>query len=681
MGLRRKSGWLVAVVLLLSAAVGALLVMTFREASMASDLVTHTSDVRAAVFELRGNILGAQLEQRSELLSNEPAHRSAFEQKARDVDNDMHRLRTLTADSAAQRDGIDAIERATGALFEALRVSMASHIQEPDTLALSRDIEDRLDSVLAEEDRLLGVRERKSTAKDIQALLELVLASVVLGTIATFAVQQRRTMRAVEEERRRFEAVFENASDAMLLFDHALVVENANHAALATFEKVRDDVVGKRMSELLASVPARAWHHEDQGQTKVGQRTIEYAISANVVRGLNLTVLRDVTARARGQEALARAFERERDANRIKDEFLATVSHELRTPLTAILGWSKMLPALEPEEAKKGIATIGRNATALARLVDDVLDVSRIITGKLQIAQEATDLGDILRSSIRVVEPMARARHVTIESDIPDCAFYGDAGRLQQIFWNLLSNAVKFTPRDGRVFCELRVEGSMAKITIRDTGSGITPDFLPHVFERFRQQDSSTTRAFGGLGLGLAIVRHLVELHGGSVRASSPGPGRGATFVVELPIRAVAKRPEPSQPLLSETRPLDGLSVVVCDDDDDAREMVCTVLEHAGARVEATASADAALDAVRSRHPSVLVSDIGMPREDGYGLVRRMRSLSAAEGGQTPALALTAYATKGDVARAIEAGFQDHVSKPVDPDKLVTTLAALVHAA
>ena len=572
MSVRRKSALLLGVMVAFTAAVCALLVVAFRDASKAADWVTHTSDVRAAAFELRGHILAAQLEQRTELL-RDGNHGAAFERRAAEVDADVSRLRELVRDNPEQRAALDGVEASKNALFANLRASIASRTPEPDTDALSSEIERRLDAVISQEDQLMTERERRSSAKDLDALLELVVASLLLGTVATIAVQQRHAVRLAEA-----------------------------------------------------------------------------------------------------------AFEQERAANRMKDEFLATISHELRTPLTAILGWSKMLATLPPAEAAKGVTTIERNATALARIVDDVLDVSRIVTGKLGIARERLDLADVMAAAIRVVEPTAVAKGVTIELRAEPCPFWGDVGRLQQIFWNLLSNAVKFTSEGGKVTCEVRHDGPTAIVVVRDTGRGIARDFLPHVFERFRQHDSSSTRAFGGLGLGLAIVRYLVELHGGTVRAQSAGLGQGATFVVEMPIRAVAQEAPAPEEADATQRPLDGVSVLVCDDEDDARDLVCAVLEHAGARVEMASNAQAALEAVREHHPNVLVSDIGMPIEDGYSLVRRLRALPAGDGRETPAVALTAYASPADVQRALAAGFQKHVAKPVDPDALVSTLAALTHA-
>ncbi len=836
---RGKIGWLVPVGIVLSAVICAVLVWSWHQASSADEWVTHTSDVRAAAFELRSHILAAELERHSELLTGDRTRRRAFAAETRHVFRDLRRVRGLTHDNAKQSGQLSEVGALARTFFDRLRSAMdtadragtaaaLAEMRSTGAASLGEAVRGRIDDVLAEEDALLAQRARRASTMSLYALLELVGASLVLGTIGTYAFQTRRTVRVVDAERRRFGAIFQNATDAMILFDASLLVHDANRAALEVLERDREDVVGQRMSALAPAVPSLAWRKPYHGQSTLGRppRIIDMTTTPDVLEGLHLAVFRDVTRRARVEEArrvlveasevlaspttdddvlrklaevvvkgfaegcrvgiveedelrlvadakvdpeialpeevtrhwpgsvkrvvrtgrgelhpesgeasvmivpicghrrtlgalliaspktgrlyglddLAvaedlgrragmaieqlRALARERDANRAKDEFLATVSHELRTPLTAILGWARLVPSLPPKEVAKGITTIERNATALARLVDDVLDVSRIITGKLQIAQEPLDLADVLRACLRVVEPMARAKSIAIESHVEPCPFYGDAGRLQQVFWNLLSNAVKFTPAGGRASCTLEREGANVTVTVRDNGRGIDPDFLPFVFERFRQHDSSTTRAFGGLGLGLAIVRHLVELHGGNVRAESAGRGRGATFVVELPVRAVATEMKPSSPAdegareapaerASPPRPLEGVNVLVCDDDLDARYLVCAVLEHAGANVEAVDSASAAVDAVRMNPPNVLVSDIGMPGEDGYSLMRRVRTLDRSHGGDVPAIALTAYASADDVARALAAGFQEHIAKPVDPEMLVEALASL----
>ena len=372
-------------------------------------------------------------------------------------------------------------------------------------------------------------------------------------------------------------------------------------------------------------------------------------------------------------------------ANRIKDEFLATLSHELRTPLTSLLGWSSILRQLErdPVLLTQGLEAIERNARTQARLIDDLLDVSRIVLGKLHLNVQPVDFSSVIQAAINVIRPAAEAKGILLEyRHQPGLAtICGDSARLQQIVWNLLSNAVKFTPQHGHIGVTLERETSYAKLKVIDTGQGIDPEFLPRVFDRFRQADSSTTRNYGGLGLGLAIVRHLVELHGGSVSAESLGKGKGATFSVSFPV--IAERTQPLSPTLSgetlryDLQALDGLRVLLVDDEADARQLIGTVIERTGAQVKACESANEALQVLAEWRPDVLMSDIAMPDEDGYSFIGKVRSLPREKGGETPAAALTAYARDEDRKRALKAGYQMHITKPVSSGKLVAMVAQL----
>lgn len=404
----------------------------------------------------------------------------------------------------------------------------------------------------------------------------------------------------------------------------------------------------------------------------------------------------DVTDKKRAEEERAQLLLREQQARkqaelagRLKDEFLATVSHELRTPLTAILGWARILSARkdDPASVARSIDTIERNAKSLAQIVEDILDVSRIVTGKLRVELGPVDLVPVIEAATAVVRPAAEAKGVGMDpapTGLP-CLVWGDPDRLRQVVWNLLSNAVKFTPQGGRVSMRLEREASRARIQVSDTGQGIPRDFLPFMFDRFRQADGTTTRSHGGLGLGLALVRHLVELHGGTVRAESEGEGRGSTFTVTLPIQQElfthAPR-EPERPATSRPPPpravsLRGLKVLAVDDEADARELVTTVLEREGATVITVATGPEAFARLAALRPDVLVCDISMPIEDGYALIRRIRGLSPERGGRTPAIALTTYAREEDRRKALAAGFEVHVPKPVEPSELVEVVARL----
>jgi signal transduction histidine kinase/CheY-like chemotaxis protein len=388
------------------------------------------------------------------------------------------------------------------------------------------------------------------------------------------------------------------------------------------------------------------------------------------------------------REQLARA-EAER-ASRAKDEFIATLSHELRTPLNSVLGWARLLRTgkLEPAGVLQAVEAIGRGATTQAQIVDDLLDVSRIVRGALRLDVRPVDLGPVIEAAVETVQPAARARdiEIAVEHGAP-APVSGDPGRLQQVIWNLLANAIKFTPPGGRVLVRTEAAAEGVQIAVSDNGKGISPEFLPHLFERFRQADSSTTRAHGGLGLGLAIVRHLVEAHGGTVAAESAGPGLGSTFYVRLPVASPRARratgeqaPVPTPVAGAEARAptsLRALRVLVVDDDADTREALARILAQAGASVSSAASAEEALERLQAAPPDVLLSDIAMPGHDGYDFIRAVRALAPERGGKVPAAALTAF-TQGDRRReALQAGYQVWLAKPIEPAALTEAVARL----
>ena len=389
---------------------------------------------------------------------------------------------------------------------------------------------------------------------------------------------------------------------------------------------------------------------------------------------------------ARGQLLLRaeRARAEAEAANRIKDEFLATLSHELRTPLTSLLGWSSVLREGKRDEKvlSQGLEAIDRNARVQAQLIDDLLDVSRIVSGKLNLDVRPLDISSVTRAAINVVRPAADAKGISLDywAEPGLGAISADSARLQQIIWNLLSNAVKFTPHGGQISVRVEQEGSDARVTVKDTGKGIEPEFLPRVFDRFRQADSSTTRSFGGLGLGLAIVRHLVELHGGTVSAQSEGLNKGALFSATFPL--LTDRAEPivahsGDMIAVDFHSLDGLRVLLVDDEPEARQIISTVITRTGAEVTACTSASDALATLLQWKPDVILSDIAMPDEDGYSFIRKVRSLPRDKGGETPAAALTAYARDVDRRQALAAGYQMHIAKPIGASQLVTMVARL----
>ena len=386
---------------------------------------------------------------------------------------------------------------------------------------------------------------------------------------------------------------------------------------------------------------------------------------------------------------LQRALTVAETASRVRDDFLATVSHELRTPLTSMIGWIQLMRnETDPQVIAEGLDTIDRNARAQSRLIEDILDFSRIDAGKLRLEVRPLELNDIIEAALEVTRPAADAKGIRLDSVLNPNAgpISGDPDRLQQVVWNLLSNAVKFTSRGGRVQVRLERNSSHAELTVSDTGEGIPATFLPHVFDRFSQADSTSTRTHGGLGLGLGIVRHLVTLHGGTVQAFSPGLGQGATFVVRLPL-IVAHHQSVVGPMRIDeavsdagrnpASELTGVSILVVEDNDDARKLLTTILKRSGAAVQPAESVPTALILLAARRPDIIISDIEMPGEDGYSLIRKVR-LHESPSSRIPAIALTAYTQSADRVRALAAGFQTHMAKPVEPAELVAAVKSLL---
>lgn len=430
---------------------------------------------------------------------------------------------------------------------------------------------------------------------------------------------------------------------------------------------------------LLRAVPERG-HHQLEGPW--------------IVAGLDIETQKTVEQeRARLLEREQRAREAAEAANRLRDDFLATVSHELRTPLNAILGWASIIRtgAIDPKRLTHAIATIERNARAQARLVNDILDVSRVVTGKLRLQVASLDLVNVVSDAVETVRPAADAKNIDLRWTPPASSvrLTGDAARLQQIAWNLLSNAIKFTPKGGRVEVTLDHDVDHVHLRVTDNGAGIAPDFLPYVFDRFRQADATMTRAHEGLGLGLSIVKSLTELHGGQVEVKSAGPGQGAVFSVAIPVGPLSERRAAGAELgpfrrlpngsgcASDLPRLDGASIVFVDDRPEARDIVEELLGRFGAKVTCAVTAEQALEAIARSIPDVLISDIGLPDEDGYALMRRVRALDG-PAAQVPAIALTAYARPEDAHRAKDAGFNVYLSKPTEPDELVWLVSSLL---
>jgi PAS domain S-box-containing protein len=519
-----------------------------------------------------------------------------------------------------------------------------------------------------------------------------------------------------DESESRYRSLVELSPDVIFVASGGQIVY-VNAAAVKFFgAKTADDLLHRSPLDFTGAltrpiVEARLHQSESPGHSmplsteewvRLDGRTVPVESVSSVVpwrgnRGVQV-ILRDISERIAAEKERSELLTSERaarsaaeHASRMKDEFLATVSHELRTPLNAILGWSQILRQTpnDEEDLHQGLETIERNARVQTQLIEDLLDMSRIITGKLRLDVQRLPPISFIEAAIDTIRPAAMAKGIRIEQMLDPTAgpVLGDPGRLQQVAWNLLSNAVKFSDRGGKVQVVLKRVNSQVELTVADTGRGIHSDFLPHIFDRFRQADASTTRQHGGLGLGLAIVKQLVDLHGGSVEALSAGEGRGSTFTVLLPLSVVQIQDEdglrlhPKSSRTSNNRwePVDltGLKVVVVDDEGDACGLIKRMLDECRAEVHTANSAEEALRLIEQVHPDVLVSDIGMPDVDGYEFLRRVRTLGPAKGGKVPAIALTAFARSEDRTRALMAGYSVHVSKPVEAQELIVTVASL----
>jgi signal transduction histidine kinase/CheY-like chemotaxis protein len=552
---------------------------------------------------------------------------------------------------------------------------------------------------------IYSTRKAKLTSDDINF-------AQAIANVLSMAIERKRGEEHLENQQRWLEGVFDLMPVAAVFIEPGTAKVTfanraANEIAGGEFPKGKPageyhtayyctDSEGKRIpDDRMPGVQAARGERLDGSQldwhTPKGKRSI--IVSSDTIPAMHghpatvVLAFQDITELKRIEDQLQRA-------NQLKDEFLATVSHELRTPLNAMLGWARMLRggSLDEPTAARALEIIERNARFQAQIIEDLLDVSSIITGKLRLDVAAVELGAVIESAIDAVQPALDAKGIRLQVVLDPRAgsVLGDDGRLQQIVWNLLSNAAKFTPRNGRVQVSLERVNSQVEITVSDTGQGISPEFLPFVFDRFRQQDSTMTREHSGLGLGLAIVRHLVEMHGGAVSAYSEGEGKGATFKVKLPImiaqesgryRTHSGRLEmpaiESQMVFEPSSALSGVRLLVVDDDPDARELLASILKQSGAELVTADSATQAIACYNTIKPDVLISDIEMPGEDGYSLIRKIRKIESEQGGWMPAIALTAHARAEDRVRALAAGYQSHVAKPVEPAELVATISSL----
>jgi PAS domain S-box-containing protein len=516
---------------------------------------------------------------------------------------------------------------------------------------------------------------------------------------------ERLVRRQSEAARQRITNILESITDSFFALDREWNITDVNHQAASIFRRERGELIGKNFLEMFPQdVNDEFRKHYERAMAE--QKPVHFEAISNIAKGHwfefhlypspeGLSVyFRDITDRKRVEQEREDLLAREQEArklaetaNRVKDEFLATLSHELRTPLNAILGWTELLKTKGGDEnfLAHAVEVIRRNAKAQVQLIEDILDVSRIIAGNFHLETTALNLVRAVEAAIDTVRPLAEAKGIRLRTSLgPMTVVSGDLTRLQQVVWNLLSNAIKFTPSGGLVEVRLEEAGSEAQIVVTDQGEGISPDFLPYIFDRFRQKDSSYARKHSGLGLGLAIVRHVVELHGGRIEAYSAGEGRGATFTVKLPLAArSARKPGANQAeqrfsdQATDALSLAGLRVLLVEDDTDTREMLTVALELHGASVRSAPRADAGFEVLRQWQADVLVSDVGMPDEDGYSFMRKVRSQGPDNVRQIPAIALTGYAGDYEDERARAAGYHMYLTKPTLPELLVESIAKL----
>jgi PAS domain S-box-containing protein len=546
----------------------------------------------------------------------------------------------------------------------------------------------------------------------------LILVSIIISLLSASRDRADRSLRRSET---RHAAIVDAALDCIISINHKGQVIEWNPAAENVFGFDRAEAMGREMAELIIPPKFREAHRNGLSKylqtgegSVIGKRLeltalkkdgteipVELAITRVPLPGIPTFTghLRDISDRKAAEQERIKLLEAEREAradaertSRIKDEFLATLSHELRTPLNAILGWSQILKKGDnhAEDLTEGLMIIERNARAQTQLIEDLLDMSRIISGKIRLDVQQFELSDAVVASIETVKSAAATKGIKLQSVLDPLTHpvSGDPNRMQQVFWNLLSNAVKFTPKGGRIQVRVERVNSHVEVSVTDSGEGIPPEFLPYVFDRFRQADSTTTRHHGGLGLGLSIVKHLTELHGGSVSVKSPGVGGGSTFTVVFPLTPIHPSAETvTQRRHPQTRAVNiapdtcvrisGVKVLVVDDEPDARALVRRLLEDCDAVVTTVDSAAEAMQQMQQNNFQVLVSDIGMPGDDGYALIKQIRTLPADRGRTIPAIALTAYARSEDRVKSVMAGFDMHLPKPVEPTELIAMVAVL----
>jgi len=703
-------------------------------------LVGRTHDVISELEDVMSTMDDAETGERGYLLTGEKSYLEPYQSAVSAIHARVEKLAQLTAENPNQQAHIPALEREIDYRLDNLKSQIdgrkSGHADGAMQIVLSdvgkrqmNDIRHDIAGMEGEENDLLERQSEEAKASGRYSFLTDFVANLIacglLSSVSFVVVSdvnaRKRAEEALRQQREWLQVTLSSIGDAVIATDTDGDVTFLNPVAEALTgwkqeeaqgqplrkvfnimnEQTRDTVENPALRAMQEGLIVGLANHtvliaKDGTEMPIDDSGAPIKGAEGKVIGAVL-IFRDITERRLAEKERSTllvseraAREKAEAASRSKDEFVAMISHEIRSPLNSILGWAQMLRRgkLDQAETERATEIIERNARAQSQLIEDLLDISRVITGKLTLDVRSVELAQIIEAAMDSIRPAAEAKSIQLRASIESrgSLVSGDPNRLQQIVWNLLSNAVKFTPRHGRVEVSLGRVDSHFQITVSDSGVGISPEFLPFVFDRFSQANTTSERKYGGLGLGLAIVRHLVELHGGTAQADSPGEGRGATFTVTLPVKALREEmsaPDHAAPsaeyadTLTDAITLDGLRVMIVDDEAEARDLLTAMLTRRGAEVKACASAAEALEGVESWRPSLLVSDIGMPDEDGYALIGKLRALGPERGGGIPAVALTAYARSEDRMRALASGFQVHVPKPIESGELVVVIASL----
>jgi PAS domain S-box-containing protein len=708
--------------------------VNLRKVYGATEAVAHTQAVRAALQELLTTTIDAETGQRGFIITADDSYLEPYARSQRTIEADVVRVRSLTADNTAQQEDLEHVVAAVTRRLELIEQSIRLRRDSGFTAAqaivttgegkiLMDDMRMTVARMEAREEALLEIRnaEARRSYRVAQALglVTTALGLLVLGLLFSGTRQFGADRRRAEQAADRMNITLRSIGDAVVTTDNQGRILGMNPVAQALMGWTEAEAVGKPLEDTLVIInehTRRAAEHPIGRVLREGTvvglanhtiliskdgREIPIDDSAAPIKSAEgellgvIMVFRDITERHQAERDRAQLIERERlarrhaeQANRTKDEFLAMVSHELRTPLNAILGWADMLRSgtLAGERRDRAIDAVYSNAMRQTRLIDELLDLSRIISGKMQMERSALDFPALLRSAVDVIQPAADGKHIRLTVDAAEApqAFYGDPARLQQVLVNLLSNAIKFTPDGGIVGISLQGTGNGVTLTVTDSGQGIPQEFLPSIFEPFRQIDQLTTRRHGGLGLGLSIVRQLVEAHGGTVRAESEGQDKGSRFIVQLPLVPVGPAGAgntaagtQSVPASANGAGLHGVVVLTVDDDADSRDLLVATLEQHGAVVLTASSTREALEILGKTPVQVLLSDVAMSGEDGYTLIRRVRAMDSSGIAHIPAAALTSLAREEDRRDAIRAGFHLHLTKPIEVATLVEAVASL----